>query len=341
MTNSSIPFDWLLNKKYRIWYHILFWVAMYLEELLSLVGFTEEYTLYYPILIEFCSDVILVYFNLYILIPFFLMRKQFLLYGLLTVATLLLNGLVAHFLYYENYEDGSSWLLEFWIGTLLTTGTLLATAICFNIFKRYINSQEKMKKLETSKLNTELSFLKEQINPHFLFNALNNIYVQSKTKPEDASETILQLSDLLRYQLYECSKDKVYLKQEVEYIENFLKLNKIRNLNADINLEVIGNITGVMVAPLIFLPFVENAIKYGVDPEKGGSIHITINASDPKELSFYVENSKIRLLETNKDVGGIGLSNVKRRLDLLYPNLHTLVLKNTEEIFSVDLKMKL
>ena len=341
MTKSSIQFAWLLDKKYRIWFHVLFWIAMYLEELLSLFGFTEEYLVYYPILIELASDMLLVYFNLYILIPLFLKKNKFILYACFTLLSLIVNAMVTYNLYYEPYEDGTTWLTEFFIGTFLTTGTLLATAISFNIFKRYINSQERMKSLETSKLNTELNFLKDQINPHFLFNALNNIYVQSKTKPEDASETVLQLSDLLRYQLYECSKDKVYLKQEIEYIQNYLELNKIRNQNANITFDIIGNANGVMVAPLIFLPFVENAIKYGIDPEKGGDIKILLDTSKANNLLFKITNSKASLMQGTKEVGGIGLANVKRRLDLLYPNLHRLLIKNNEDVFDVELNMQL
>ncbi|MEL6986974.1 MAG: hypothetical protein AAGK97_04010, partial [Bacteroidota bacterium] len=134
MEASAYQFSWLTNPKYRVAYHILFWVAMYLDEILSVFGITEAYNNYGYTLIELASDLALVYFNLYVLIPYFLRKNKFALYIVCTVLTLFLNALAAYFLYYFSYEDGTHWRIEFFVGTILTTGTLLVTAICFNIF---------------------------------------------------------------------------------------------------------------------------------------------------------------------------------------------------------------
>ena len=216
--------------------------------------------------------------------------------------------------------------------------TLLGTAIAVKIFKIFLQNQSKINELEKSGLQTELAYLKDQINPHSLFNALNNIYVQSRKRPEEASESILLLSDLLRYQLYDCAKEKVYLKGEIEYLKNYIKLDSMRKNNARIQFEVNGEPNRKMVAPFIFLPFIENAVKHGANLDNESTIKIELNIKGD-QIDFFVEND-VPKQKSNIPQGGIGLTNVRRRLELLYPARHQLDIKEQGGKFQVRLTLK-
>ncbi len=339
-------FELILSDKYRIVQHILFWGFFYAD---VVAGFfdppfmtsKEDYTLQ---AILFLGDLIAVYFNLFFLIPKFLLNNKARLYILFTFLTLILFSIVnytAHnMIYYdfliENEIPREEW--HSWSGlanAFIFQASVLGSAIGINIFKRFLRNRGRIEELENTNLKTELAYLKEQINPHFLFNALNNIYVQTRKRPEEASESILLLSDLLRYQLYDCAKEKVYLSGELDYLKNYLKLDQLRKNKADISFHINGNPNGKMVTPFIFLPFIENAVKHGLSLENESFIKINFDISD-NDIWLIVENS-IPNHKTPNRVGGIGLANVKRRLDLLYPNSHELIIDKTKDIYKVTL----
>jgi len=171
-----------------------------------------------------------------------------------------------------------------------------------------------------------------------LFNSLNNIFVQAKKTAPDASESILLLSDLLRYQLYDCTKEKVYLKGEIEYLKNYLRLDKLRKSETEIQFNVMGSADGKLVAPFIFIPFLENAVKHGRTGEDKNFIHINMNISE-EGMEFKVKNSKSDGIKQELQ-GGIGLSNVKRRLELLYPEKHQLDIIDNKSTYQVSLNLK-
>ncbi len=196
--------------------------------------------------------------------------------------------------------------------------------------------------LKSEKLETEMKLLKSQINPHFLFNALNNIYSLSYLKPEKTPENLLKLSEMLRYMLYECNVDKVPLSKEVAYLENFIHLKLLkdsRGMKVTANLE--KNNGHLMIAPMLLIPFVENAFKHSdVEDLENGWINIVLKYEKGK-LIFTVENSNPEKKSTKDDVGGIGLPNVKRQLDLLYPKKYELEIKETQNKYSVHLEIDL
>jgi tetratricopeptide (TPR) repeat protein len=187
----------------------------------------------------------------------------------------------------------------------------------------FVLYRNKMQRMRTSHLQAELRFLKDQINPHFLFNILNSIYVLVQTDTERASAIILKLSSMLRYQLYDCVTDLVPLKEEIAFINDYLELQKIRSAHKlQLNFTQSGCADDLFIAPLVLITFVENAFKFGVEPANSGAfinIHLAMESS---EIQFRIENSIPEV--TGKPVkGGIGLQNVQRRLDLLYPGKHT------------------
>jgi LytS/YehU family sensor histidine kinase len=197
-------------------------------------------------------------------------------------------------------------------------------------------------KLKSENLHTELKFLKSQINPHFLFNALNNIYAMSMMKSKDAPKMILKLSDILRYNLYDGIQDRVPIEKEMRYIENYVSFQKLKDENIrNIAVDFEGVDGNVMIAPLILIPFVENSFKHSkIEDVSKGWINIDLKTRDDK-IIFKVTNS-VPETEFKKDTsGGIGLENVKRRLELIYPQRYNLVLTEDGKQFSVTLTILL
>ena len=348
MQLSTKPFEILLDKRYRIGFHLLFWLVMYLDEFLSFIGITspypEEYFWYN--ISSLSLDVALVYFNFYVLIPRLLLKNKVRWYLGFTFITILIVNYCNLAFEPDCFECEEAEVLEWnelmseWIlGTFLPTLTLLGTAIAVKMFKILLYNQMRLQEVENSKLETEIAYLKDQMNPHFLFNALNGIYVQTRKRPKEASESILLLSDLLRYQLYDCAKEKVYLSGEIEYLKNYLQLDKLRKNESDINFQIKGQPNGKMIAPFIFLPFIENALKHGQSVDGTTAISINFDIGDSK-IVFTTVNSKPEK-PTQHIGGGIGLNNVKRRLALLYPNKHQLSIEDQNGFFEVTLHLDL
>lgn len=200
----------------------------------------------------------------------------------------------------------------------------------------YVDNKIQLEKLTNEHLETELKFLKAQYHPHFLFNALNTIYFQMDEDLAGAKRSIEKFSELLRYQLYD-QQQKVPVSQEMEYLKSFVELQKIRSSDQlKLNTCYDKNIDGQMVYPLLFLPLVENAFKF-----VGGDYILNVSAKvNRNKIEFWVENSLPALKNIEKKAGGIGLENLKRRLDLLYPGKHLLNLENTGLYFKAELSLE-
>ena len=207
----------------------------------------------------------------------------------------------------------------------------------------YANRKEKeMIQLQKEKFETELKFLKSQVNPHFLFNALNNIYTLSVLKSDAAPENLLKLSAMLRYVLYDCKEPTVPLAKEIEYLRHFIALNMLkdsRGLNVKANLD--ESRPQLRIAPMLFIPFVENAFKHSkVEDLANGWIDIQLKTEDAAVI-LEVKNSLPKTGVTKNETGGIGLENVQRQLELLYPDRHELRIERGESTFGVYLKILL
>jgi sensor histidine kinase YesM len=217
---------------------------------------------------------------------------------------------------------------------------VFAASTIYKLLQIWFTSEKKKKEIENQALISELSFLKSQVSPHFLFNTLNNIYALSLSGSEKSSEAILKLSQLLRYMLYESENRKVPLEKEEEYLHNYIELQKMR-LKEDVKIifSTEGNITGHFIEPMLLIPFVENAFKHGVNYSQRSWIEITLVVQN-NDLLFSVSNSLHKNTVAEKD-SGIGLNNVKRRLELLYPGKYSLSVQKTEQEFKVNLKLNL
>ncbi|MES2240753.1 MAG: histidine kinase [Bacteroidota bacterium] len=195
----------------------------------------------------------------------------------------------------------------------------------------------RLRKVEKEKMQSELSFLKAQINPHFLFNTLNSIYALAIKKSDQTADAVVQLSELMRYIITNANDDVISLDKEINYINNFVELQKTRLGNtAIINYNVQGNLYGKCITPLILISFIENAFKHGVNPNQKSEIKIQINIED-ENLNLIVTNNKVH---SSPSDSGIGLQNTIERLSHLYPNSHDLEIDDNQETYTVTLKIK-
>lgn len=201
----------------------------------------------------------------------------------------------------------------------------------------FIKNQNEKKLLENANLNAEVNFLKSQINPHFLFNTLNGIYSLAHNRSAQTEDAILKLSELMRYVLYESGTERVDLAKDIQYITNYIDLQRLRlSSKVSVSYEVKGNLTGT-IAPLLLISFIENAFKHGISYTHSSAIHISITVFE-ETLTLLVENP---IVENNSFVGGVGLKNVIRRLDLLYPKKHSLDIVDNGPLHVVNLKLNL
>ncbi len=204
--------------------------------------------------------------------------------------------------------------------------------------------QNEVDRLEEAMKDSELQFLKSQINPHFLFNTLNNLYALTLKKSDKAPDIVIKLSEMMRYMLYECNEKQVPLQKEVNYLRNYLDLERLRQSDQiKIEFKVDGIIGDQKIAPLLFIPFLENSFKHGLNTQlKDGFVKIQLNANE-EMIDFYIENSKGQAIQRpdNRPSGGIGLVNVRRRLQLLYPDKYTLEVDNKPNSFAVHFTLEL
>jgi hypothetical protein len=220
---------------------------------------------------------------------------------------------------------------------------LLIWSLSFGFYfgKAWFNNQKLEAERKNENLETELKFLKSQLNPHFLFNTLNNIYSFTYIKDERAAPMLLKLSEMLRYMLYDCNEALVSLEKEIHFLKNLIDLQKMKsNKLQNIDFHIEGNIHAISLAPLLLLPFFENSFKHSdLDININGFIKINLQVIDKQQLYFEMQNTKRKTRSNQKENSGIGLENVKKRLELLYPQKHDFRIEDREDVFKVKLRL--
>ena len=278
------------------------------------------------------SIMVVIWVNHFVLIPYFLDKKKYFLYGLLLIGAIFLG--VSIKIYPKINWIGITKMSSF---LLYTTGTGMAAFFLRRniIFRRENEEKEKLQK------EMELNYLKEQVNPHFLFNSLNSIYSLSRQQSPETPEVVMQLSELMRYQLESSKKDTVLLKEELEFVENYVLLEEKRlSDRCTVEFLIEGDLSSLRISPMLLIPFVENAIKHGAQSTNEKS-KIDISATIKNTmLDFCVVNSKPSMISDTLRKG-IGLENVRRRLGLLYPNAHTLDIAEKRSEYRVKLTVDL
>jgi hypothetical protein len=215
-------------------------------------------------------------------------------------------------------------------------------ALGLRVLERHANIEKRQKELEKEKLNSELAFLKNQISPHFFFNTLNNIYSLISISINDSQQAVLKLSRLMRYLLYESEQGKTSLSSEIEFMNYYIDLMKLR-MSEKVTLEVSfpGEYTNFALPPLLFIPFIENAFKHGISYREKSFIRISMIVLKDS-ITFRCVNSMVQAYDDHiQDHSGIGLENVKKRLNLLYPGKHELKIERIKDTFDISLKLLL
>ncbi len=290
------------------------------------------------------------YFSYSFLVLPLLYSRKVLRFSIFYFLTILLLSAVSMVSIYEVYvyENNKFFVDSYWSDPVFFTSNfmliLLATStlLSVRVIRDKMRTQLQLENLEKEKITAELDFLKAQINPHFLFNSLNNILFQIDKTNHTARETLLKFSEMLRYQLYECNADLVTVEKEIQYIRNYIEIQSMRKSDRyRCHLTVSDSVKKILLAPLLLIPFIENAFKHiSHHPSRENTIRIGLDYRK-EELIFTVVNDKDDSAKTEVNENkGIGLANVKRRLDLLYPGQHSLEVGATETEFSIRLTMK-
>ncbi|HEY1045940.1 MAG TPA: histidine kinase [Bacteroidia bacterium] len=291
------------------------------------------------------------YFNNYLLIEWFLFKRKYLSYLIclsLSVMLVCFPLSIASYMYIPLSEQSRKdiWTIEFFTYNflLIIFTVLLTTSI--KLFRNWYLKEQSNKELQKLNIESELRFLKSQINPHFLFNNLNNLYALTLKQSDLAPDAVLKLSNILRFGLYESQKQKVPIDDDIQFIRDYIELEKLRlGERTDIILNVHGSTFGKMIEPFLFINFIENAFKHGANPTLGKSriqIDYFLDA-DHNQLIFTISNTKPLVLNEldRAKVGGIGLKNVQTRLNILYPNRHELKIVNETELYTVSLILQI
>ena len=225
----------------------------------------------------------------------------------------------------------------------LTSMLLSGFAIGLGVMEKLKMNEKKQKELEKEKLNSELAFLKNQVSPHFFFNTLNNIYSLIEINTTDAQDAVMKLSRLMRYLLYESEQGETQLSHEIHFMNHYIDLMRLRiSPKVELSIELPKNDSNLKVPPLLFIPFVENAFKHGISYREKSFIRIGMKL-EGYLIIFTCSNSLAGKTEEQQteNHSGIGLENVKKRLNLLFPEKHTLKISKTENEFSVILEINL
>jgi two-component system LytT family sensor kinase len=341
-----------LNYKRLAW-HLLFWLAYFAFVVID-DGFghrdNSSFNFSLEVLTDFPVAVILVYINLYFLMPSFYWKRKYVCYSIGLILLLCSGGITGRFFSWwiwlprERAADPTSTEpTNFWIITRIAkdaadTLPIVAATVFIKVMRNSFRDERKLRAIEQEKFSAEMSLLKAQINPHFFFNTLNSLYSLTLEKSDKSPDVVLKLAELMRYVLYEASASTVLLSDEIMHLNNYIAIEQMRFADRlDLSFLYSGDIEGKIIAPLLLLPFVENAFKHGIE---NNSRWITIDLKvTGKLLDLKVENSfDSKLLVKNE---GIGLKNVRRRLELSYPQKHIITVEEDNLVFKVDLKINL
>lgn len=319
--------------------HLVFWCLslLVLVNLMRVSADLKTIDWVYGVVFQFII-VLPVYINLLLLVPRIMARNRYFLY-FLTVVLDLAIGIGFYFLVFNYVVD---WILPGYyfvaVYDVFEIGLILLAYLLLTLLLKLARAWFFVNKSEQERTRYQLEALKSQINPHFLFNTLSSIYSLSRKKSDMTPGVILQLSDIMRYMIYETNSDTVKLIKELEIINNIIEIHQVRFGEAFVvekNIE--GDIGEIKIAPLLFIPFVENAMKY-CSPSTDGNfffgIHFTINENT---LCFKIENSYAKNDDKGVEQGGIGLENVSKRLSLLYPDKYRLYISENHHVFKVEL----
>jgi len=333
--------------RYKL-HHLFFWMLVFgLWYFLRYQDYTTEQIAFEVTLLKVVDLAAIIYFTNYVLIPRLLYKRKYVAFIIIFLIIIAASGFLKIFVMgqimneidqFNSFSNLKGKLYE----NVISDFFLVAAGAAFKLIFDYIEMQQRLVEIAKEKAETELNFLKSQINPHFLFNSLNSVYFLIDKNNPEARNALHKFSEMLRYQLYEMNDNKIPVEKEISYLKDYVDLQKLRkDENFSITFDHSSSVKGFSIEPLLLIPFVENAFKH-ISHNKDEMNFIRLNLDrNNGDLFFSVENSKDNMTRNTEQAGGIGLNNVKRRLQLLYPGKHELKIKNDDGLYAVNLKIKI
>lgn len=358
LANNNITVKLLVSPHLRILRHLIL-LTFILSISAGFIWFEEEKATFITTLEKYGGLLFFVflfmggsYLNIYVLTPKLLLKNKWGAYfcSLLSLVAFIVITIILYQLLFRKDDISESVNFNAYIHYLAGVINLLSTSLSFFllfagtstlvVFKHWILDMQQTKELESATLQMELKLLENQINPHFLFNMLNNANIMIKKDPDVAIHIIGKLEEMLRYLMNETVRENVLLKEDILFLSDYLELEKIRRDFFSYTISKEGDLDNIQIAPLLFITFVENAVKHNQDSQSGSYVDISFKVKDSK-LIFVCVNSIPQRASNNKQVGGIGLINIRRRLDLLYKGNYSLEQVKTDTNYTVTLELKL
>lgn len=339
--------SWAMKRHHKIIIHLLFWFYMLNQFLFPYYVDTNNLKDLKNLLGTLLSLVLSmsVFYAFYLLLPV-LMKPKYKIFSILGGAAIILmlafgRNMLEAFIWNDlfsqpSYENMTA--KELFYNSIRVSFIFSIYALLIKFVIDWFDGQRLKSELILQNKASEMALLRSQINPHFLFNTLNNIYSLVYQKSDKAPEAVMKLSSIMRYMLYDATTDKVPLEKEIEYLQSFIELQKLRLKEKEfVELTITGSPDGRMIAPMLLIPFVENAFKHGSKSCASPGIQTSLTIL-PEKIEFRVVNALKANSNAPKDaVQGIGLQNIQRRLDLLYPDKHALVITEEKELFTIHL----
>jgi two-component system, LytTR family, sensor kinase len=330
----------IIQSKYS--YHYLFWTIR------NIITFSYYKTMNKEDIIiqifQFVLVLIMAYTNILFLIPKFYKQKKFLHYTFYSVSLILFITLIARL--YLAFFTRWGWQSLNWFeyfDMCLRHSSVYLLSLFLGLTDDWKQQEKRLSAMQTEKIKAELNFLRSQVNPHFLFNTLNNLYSLALEKSDKTPEYILKLSNIMDYMLYESNEMEVPLEKDLDNLKNYIEIERIRHLDGSkIQFDIEGNTKSQMIAPLILLPLVENAFKHGLNARFEDNFVKALVQVEGQKLSFFIENNKNTEGVAFEEKGhGIGLQNLYKRLELFYPKRHYIEITENAKTYAVLLKLDL
>jgi hypothetical protein len=346
------------NKTMKVSIHVITWVVLFTFPIFIRLGRTQDYPdLFVHAWIPLVEYMILFYLNYFLLTHKLLFRKKYAWYILVNVLVIVFFVWLigeGHAYLRQMDMDGRHKpphgfgdfphppVITFILADLVSFCIPIAFSIAMRATEYWIKTESEKKEIENKNLESELQHLRYQLQPHFFFNSLNNIYSLVEQSPSKAQEAIHSLSKLMRYLLYDVGKDKIELTQEIDFLKKYIQLMELRHNDKTIAHFVFPDTKNTVyyVAPLLFIPMIENAYKHGISATQASDISFEMTITG-NELFFISKNTNFPKTRSDKSGSGIGLNNLKKRLELIYPDKYELKMGVTNNIYTIELKIKL
>jgi two-component system LytT family sensor kinase len=341
MHNAAFFIKYKLN-------HVFFWLFIFgLWFMLRYEDYTTPAVAFKVTFLKLVDLIVMVYITNSLLIPSFLYKKRYGLFVLFFLLMILISSVTKMYIISLLTHDPTLFTFSGNIkgriyDNVIPHFFLVISGASFKLMFDQITLQKKMAELAKDKAEAELNFLKSQINPHFLFNSLNSVYFLIDKNNPDARQALHKFSDMLRYQLYEANGEKIPIEKEIGYLQDYVHLQQLRkDENYKVQFNCSQEVKNFSIEPLLLIPFVENAFKHISHKSRGDNFVKMDMTRSNGYFEFVVENSCEKEIYSTEQHGGIGMNNVKRRLELLYPDAHQLKIDDKENVFMINLKLKI